>query len=92
MTQQIKEINMNIKLSPNLQFLKYKETFNSTLQFQIRCNLSIYVSRSILNNQKRKCQNAKCIFLYFQYKGMKMKGLDNKLIYRPYCKQKRQAK
>jgi hypothetical protein len=27
-------------------------------------------------------------FLYFQYKEMKMQGLNSILIYRPYCKQK----
>jgi hypothetical protein len=27
-------------------------------------------------------------FFYFQYKEMKMQGLNNNLIYRPYCKKK----
>jgi hypothetical protein len=34
-------------------------------------------------------KNEKCIFLYFQYKEMKMKGLNNSLIYRPYYDKKR---
>jgi hypothetical protein len=28
------------------------------------------------------------IFFYFQYKEMKMQGLNNNLIYKPYCKKK----
>jgi hypothetical protein len=30
----------------------------------------------------------KYIFLYFQYKEIKMQGMNNNLIYKPYCKQK----
>ena len=44
------------------------------------------MSISILNNQKRKWQNVKCIILYFQDKEMKVQGLNNSLMYRPYCK------
>jgi hypothetical protein len=33
-------------------------------------------------------KNEKNFFLYFRYKETKMQGLNNNLIYRPYCKKK----
>jgi hypothetical protein len=92
MTQQIKEMNMNIKLSPKIQFSKDNKLFKIQLSIQL-CNFnkmqSFYTCIRI-NNKQPKRENAKCkmYFLYFRYEEMKIEGLNNNLIYRPHCKKK----
>jgi hypothetical protein len=83
---------MNIKLSPKLQFSKDDKIYKMQLSIQLynfNKMQSFYTCIKInIRTKKIKFHNSKCTFLYFQYKEMKMQGLNNNLIYRPYCKKK----